>query len=262
MSETFRCDDKDMLVAYLYGEIDTDGRREVERHLRTCAACTRETEGLQSVRQDLASWLPPEPDLGFVIMQKPATVLRPSRWASIGALPAWAQVAAALLVFAAGAAIANVQVQYGNEGLSVRTGWMTPATVAPQPASAGLPTLATRDESWRPALTALEQRLRQEIAQSHSASSGAVQASRNESSVDADALMRRVQAMVNASEQRQREELGLRLAVAQRDMNNQRRSDMVRIQQSMGSLQRGTFKAEASQQEMMNLLRRVAQPIP
>ena len=74
--------------------------------------------------------------------------------------------------------------------------------------------------------------------------------------------MRRVQALVNASEQRQRDELGLRLAVAQRDWTNQRRSDIVRIEQRIGSLQRGTFKAEAGQQEMMNLLRRVAQPIP
>lgn len=262
MSETFRCDDKEMLVAYLYGEIDADGRREVERHLRTCAGCSRETEELQGVRQELASWLPPEPDLGFVIMQKPATVLRPSRWASLGTLPAWAQVAAAVLVFAAGAAIANVQVQYGTEGLSVRTGWMTPVVVVPQPASAGLPALAARDENWRPALTALEQSLRQEIAQSRAAATAPVHASRTESSVDADALMRRVQALVNASEQRQRDELGLRLAVAQRDWTNQRRSDIVRIEQRIGSLQRGTFKAEAGQQEMMNLLRRVAQPIP
>ena len=29
MSETFRCDDKDTLVAYLYGEIDAVGRRVV-----------------------------------------------------------------------------------------------------------------------------------------------------------------------------------------------------------------------------------------
>ena len=44
MTETIRCDDKDTLVAYLYGEIDADERREVERHLRTCAACAEETD--------------------------------------------------------------------------------------------------------------------------------------------------------------------------------------------------------------------------
>ena len=54
MSEIFGCDDKDTLVAYLYSELDADGRREVERHLRTCAACAHEVEGLRAVRQDLA----------------------------------------------------------------------------------------------------------------------------------------------------------------------------------------------------------------
>ena len=39
MTEVFRCEDKDTLVAYLYGEVDGDARREVERHLRTCAVC-------------------------------------------------------------------------------------------------------------------------------------------------------------------------------------------------------------------------------
>ena len=213
------------------------------------------------MRQELAAWQPPEPDLGFVIMQKPATVLRPSRWAALGSLPAWAQVAAAVLVFAAGAAIANVQVQYDNAGFSVRTGWMAPAAAAPQAESAGLAAAGGADERWRPALTALEQDLRREIAQSHT-TAAPVPVNRNETHAEAEALMRRVQAIVNDSEQRQRDELALRLAVAQRDWTNQRRSDIVRIEQRIGSLQRGTFKAEDGQQEMMNLLRRVAQPIP
>ena len=43
MNEVFRCEDKETLVAYLYGEVDADVRREVERHLRTCTACARES---------------------------------------------------------------------------------------------------------------------------------------------------------------------------------------------------------------------------
>jgi hypothetical protein len=39
-------------------------------------------------------------------------------------------------------------------------------------------------------------------------------------------------------------------------------ADMMRIQERIGSLQRGTFNTQASQQEMMKMLRRVAQPIP
>jgi Putative zinc-finger len=258
MSGTFRCDDKDMLVGYLYGEIDVDGRREVERHLRTCSACARETEALESVRQNLAAWLPPEPDLGFVISQKPANVLRSNRWAALGALPAWMQVAAAVLVMAAGAAIANLQVQYGIDGFTVRTGWMAPAQVGAPP-SAPTP---SPDESWRPALASLEQTLRGEMTQARE-SSVAATATRSENTVDGAALMRRVEALVNASEQRQRDELALRLTMAQRDWDIQRRGDMVRIQQSIGGLTGRAVRTEVGQQEMMNLLRRVSsQPIP
>jgi len=53
MSVTFRCDDKETLVAYLYGEIEIDAKREVDRHLRTCIACADEVAALQSVRRDL-----------------------------------------------------------------------------------------------------------------------------------------------------------------------------------------------------------------
>jgi anti-sigma factor RsiW len=258
MSETFRCDDKEMLVAYLYGEIDGDGRREVERHLRTCAACTRETEALQGVRQDLSTWIPPETDLGFVIAQKPAaTVLRPSRWSSPARLPAWVQVAAAVLVMAAGAAIANLQVHYGNDGLTVRTGWMTPAAVA-----ATAPAAPSQNDTWKPALTALERSLRQEIASARQ-DTVPVAAPRSADAVDANALMRRVQALVAESEQRQRDELALRLTMAQRDWDIQRRGDMVRIQQSIGGLTGRAVRTEAGQQQMMDLLRRVSsQPIP
>ena len=265
MSETFRCDDKEMFVAYLYGEIDIDGRREVERHLRTCSGCAREAETLQGVREELASWQPPEPDLGFMIMPKTATVLRPSRWARFGSMPAWAQAAAAVLVLGMGASIANLQVRYDAEGLTVRTGWMAPAGTGSSAAAPGvLQNVSSREESWRPELTALEDRLRRELAQPADARSAeplAVRAS--DTSIDAAALMRRVEALVNASEQRQRDEIGLRLTQAQRDWSIQRRADMDRIDQRVGSLQGRTIMNTAGQQEMMDLLRRVsARPIP
>jgi len=257
MSETFRCDDKEMLVAYLYGEIDLDGRREVERHLRTCSACGREIEALCGVRESLAAWVPPEADLGFVIAQKPATVLRPSRWATLGAVPGWMQAAAAILVIAAGAALANLQIQYNSDGLVVRTGWMTPApTGVPAAARTEAP-----DENWRPALATLEQTLRRDLAPVRE-STVTAPAARGDNTVDAAALMRKVEVLVAASESRQREEFALRLATAQRDFNTQRAADLVRIQERMGTLQRGTISTEANQREMMNLLRRVAQPIP
>jgi Putative zinc-finger len=266
MSETFHCEDKDTLVAYLYGEIDADLRREVERHARACAACAREIEDLQAVRHDLASWLPPEADLGFTITQKPATVLTPVRWASLRSMPAWAQVAAAMFVMAVGAAIANLQVRYGSDGVVLSTGWMQQASTTSSLADA-MPRAtagpASTDRSWQPALVALEQSLRAELAQmKQAAGPSAVPAHAREASDSA--ILRRVQGMLDASEERQRQEMALRLAQVDRDWNLRRQGDLLRINQNLGSLQGRTFATQANQQEVMNILRRVSagQPIP
>src|SRR6185295_7110012 len=45
MTTTFRCDDKERLVAYLYDEIGDTDRTAIERHLATCASCAGEIEG-------------------------------------------------------------------------------------------------------------------------------------------------------------------------------------------------------------------------
>ena len=42
-------------------------------------------------------------------------------------MPAWAQLAAASLVVGVAAGISGLDVQYGKDGLSVRTGWNRPA---------------------------------------------------------------------------------------------------------------------------------------
>jgi anti-sigma factor RsiW len=68
MSETFLCDDKEQLVAYLYGEIDGITRRRIDDHLRVCAGCAGEVEALSGVRRELAGWMPPEAALGFTIV--------------------------------------------------------------------------------------------------------------------------------------------------------------------------------------------------
>jgi hypothetical protein len=260
MSDTFCCDDKETLVAYLYGEIDPGAEREVEVHLRRCAACSAEVLALQSVRRDLDSWVPPMPDLGFTIVRQPAAqsapVLTSSRWSAVRTLPVWAQAAAAVLVLGIGAGLANVQVRYGSEGLLMTTGWMAPAAT---PATAPAPA----QEAWRPALTALEQTLRGEMAQmKHSAEPVAVSV-RGAEATDTAALMRRVQSMIDASDQRHRQETSLMLTQFTRDVDMQRRADLMRINQTFGVLQGRTYKTEAGQAEMMNVLRRVSgQPIP
>jgi hypothetical protein len=262
MSETFRCDDKETLVAYLYGEIEPSVRREVERHLRGCAACAREIEGLQAVRSDLESWQPPFADLGFSIVQKPATVLRSPRWTRVAA-SGWAQAAAAVLVLAAGAAIANVHVSYNADGLRVSTGWMSPAPsagvpgvdssapgTATVPVSAPAPT--TSEAEWRNALAALEESLRDELAQVKRA---AVAEPRATLSPDGAALLRRVEVLIGESEQRQRQELARRMTQFGRDVDMRRSAEIVRLQQDV-------WRTAASQQDLVNYFRRVSTQNP
>ncbi|HUE90130.1 MAG TPA: zf-HC2 domain-containing protein [Vicinamibacterales bacterium] len=265
MSEVFRCEDKDTLVAYLYGEVDSEIRREVERHLRTCAACARETEGLQEARQDLQLWMPPEPQLGFSIVQNappgaPAPVLTSPRWGALHRLPAWAQVAAAALFVAAAAALANVQVRSAADGFVVTTGWMQHAE--PVAATAGS---QTSNEEWRRELVALEQTLRSEIASQQEAIRTAVAMPQEAGgTVETAAVFRRVQAMIAASEERQQQAMARRFIQAERTWNMRWTNDRQTMSRQLGNLQGRTLAVQAGQQEMMNhiKLQRVSAPQP
>jgi hypothetical protein len=267
MSEVFRCEDKETLVAYLYGEVDADVRREVERHLRTCAACTREADGLQQVREDLQLWMPPEPELGFSVVQNraPAPVLTSSRWSALHGLPAWAQVAAAALFVAAAAAIANVQVRSTSDGVVVTTGWMQQGDPAAVATAATPAAAASKSEEWRRELVALEQTLRGEIARQQAAIKNAT-APAAQSPDDAGAVvLRQVQSMIEASEERQRQEMALRFAQAERTWNVRWSSDRATLNRQLGSLQGRTLAMQAGQQELMNSyirLQRVSAPQP
>ncbi len=75
-------------------------------------------------------------------------------------------------------------------------------------------------------------------------------------------MLRRMQAMVRDSEQRQRRELALRLTQAMKDMEYQRRADLVRIDQNLGQIEGTTGAAVAQQRELWNYLVRVAQQRP
>src|SRR5262245_34147902 len=91
------------LVAYLYDDIAPGERDAFSAHLKTCARCRAELDELTGVRAQLAKWAPPEPafSAGLASHQPPATSDR-SWWRDI---PAWAQVAAALLFLGVSAGI-------------------------------------------------------------------------------------------------------------------------------------------------------------
>jgi anti-sigma factor RsiW len=256
MSDTFLCDDKDSLTAYLYDEIDPIVRRRVEEHLRICAACTAEVTALSSVRVELASWSAPETELDFQFVRKPAEVLRPAAWWS--GVPLWAQAAAAIFVLAVSAAVANVQVRSGPDGMTVSTGWMSPASAAP--AAAVPETAANRgvDETWKPALAKLEADLRDEMRSSRDTTGNVVRASAR--TAPDDATLKTIELMIEASEARQNREMALRLTQFNRDVNVQRQADLVKIDQVIGQYAASSGVEMARQRQTLNYLTRVSNP--
>jgi len=255
MSLKFTCDDKATLVAYLYNEIDDADRRRVEEHLRECAACESEVGALAGVRTELTQWAAPTAELGFTIVRsgagpQAAAVPPPVQWWNT--VPVWAQAVAAILVLAVSAAIANVQVKSGPDGLVVTTGWMAPAA-APANAAPATSTDAG-NEQWRTALIALETQLREEIRANQP--TGVVRAaSRSEGD---DATVNRVRALLEASETRQQRELALRVTQLARDMDIQRRADLLRVEQAIGH----TGVEMAKQRQTLNYMIRASTTTP
>jgi len=105
MSETFECGDTGALVAYLYEEGEPEIREVIAGHLTRCAACSSEIDGLRLTRQSLQAWVPPMPEL---TLQMPVpTPARMPWWRA--PLPAWAQAAAAVLIFGVGLSVGLVR---------------------------------------------------------------------------------------------------------------------------------------------------------
>ena len=132
MTTRFTCDDTESLVAFVYDEVDADLGAAISAHVATCDACRAEVAALGGVRRALGQWAPPAPPLRFSLVAdvQPA-VAAPSRGARWQTVPLWAQLAAATLVLAVSAAVANVQVRRDVSGWSVSTGWLSHAAGAP-----------------------------------------------------------------------------------------------------------------------------------
>lgn len=217
------CDSKELLVGFLYDEIDPVSKRSFERHLLTCADCRDELAELGATREQIALWAPPDADLGFRIVRGAAEPApsRP-RWFSFS--PAWGLAAAAIVMLATGAAIANLDVRYGSDGLVVRTGWThgadTQAAVTPV--------------DWKAQAQELDRRLR-DLEQASAAQSNVQNASASNES-DAE-LLQRVREIVGQSETRQQRAVAARLTELMREYDAQRRLDLATINQGMTRLQ-------------------------
>ena len=115
--DIFTCGNREALVAYLYDECDAENRVRMAAHLSQCGDCSDELASLLTTRRLLTAWTPPEVDLGFRLPEGEGaggagrgslrgSGGRPQWWRQ--PLPAWAQLAAAVAIFAAGLAAGSL----------------------------------------------------------------------------------------------------------------------------------------------------------
>ena len=262
----FDGDRDEILVAYVYDEIEPAQRAAFDAHLTACAPCRREVTELRGVRAQLESWAPPEPAHVFAGDSASRAGARASVWTRLGDVPAWAQVAAALLFLGAAAGLANLDVRHDREGWSVRTGWLkAPAEVAAVAPGGAQDSSPARSAPWRADLAALERQLRTEFRTAAASSGGAVQTASERSApatpatVNDAELLRRVRALVDERDRKQQRELALRVAEVIRDVNAQRQADLGKIDRSLGLIQNNTGVEVMKQRELLNYLVRVSQ---
>ena len=256
------------IVAYLYADSDAGDGSPAERarfaaHLPMCARCGAEVAALRGVRAQLAHWSPPD----FVSSNVQSAFGNLQWWQRI---PVWAQVAAAMLCLGVSAGIANLDVRYDQNGLSVKTGWSArsgaPGASGGSGRSGGSDVaqgFSPASAPWKADLTALESQLQHEIRATRTSPAPApsVRTVAASSSSDAE-VARRVRALVEESEKRQQRELALRIAELLRDVNAQRQADLVKINRTLGVVQNNVgieVMKNRQQINQMDLLYRASQ---
>jgi hypothetical protein len=251
------CDSKELLVSFLYEELDGAARQSFETHLTSCVECRNELAGLRATRVHLSAWSPPAPDFEFRIVRTPVTAVDPVPAPRFRFVPAWGLAAAAVLVLAAGAALAHIEVRYGSDGVVFRTGWDRAGAVPVVAETATAPEAGVMPVEWRQQADALERRLLQVETSMLRPDGAPIQAAGARVS-DAEVLSR-VRAMLGESESRQQRELVMRIRQVLQDVSAQRRTDMATIQQGFGQIQGVTGMEAAQHRDIMNMLKLVSQ---
>jgi hypothetical protein len=192
---------------------------------------------LTATRRTLAAWTPPELALGFRITRedqpRPAKILEPNIAWWRAPLPAWAQAAAALVIFGAGLSVGALRNTAPERATATRT---TPAVaVTAAPAAPGV----SRDD-----LAQLEQRIKAELTQLRSSSTTATPVVARGSD---DALIAQVKTLIEQSEENQRREFTVRMVDLAGNIETQRRVDLASVRQQIG-LQQGAIGTELRQQ--------------
>jgi hypothetical protein len=247
---------EEVLVSYLYDDIDPAERDEFAAHLAACAVCRSELQALTHIRAGLAGWMAPDvaDGVGGAAPRSTLKLVAPQRvrgW-RVADLPVWAQAAAAMLVVAASLGLANLDVSYSRDGLHITTGWMRHASASSTTATVtAVPPVSS---PWRPDLSALERQLRQDLGPRPAPVAVPVPPPNDE------AVMKRVRSLIEESERRQQRELALRVAEVARDVQVQRQADLVRIDRTLGLMQNRTgVEVMRTQQQLNTLAQRVSE---
>lgn len=274
MTDLQTCPSNEALITALYGEAAAEELRRIDAHLAVCAACRDEWDGLRGVRSVLREWEAPDVALNFRVIADADVPVAPAQ-APRSPLSIYATAglaAAAVLVLGLAAGLANLNVRIDGSGVTFTTGsggtTSASATTPPGgtqvvPASA-TPATASAQAPWKSELVALEQRLRNEMAARGAADPAAVSASTTSTrgSMPQQAVLETVRSMIDEAETRQQRAMAIRFNELMRDVDAQRRTDLVSIQNGMGVLEGRTAAEAARSQELMNYLVRVSQQQP
>jgi hypothetical protein len=199
----------------------------------------------------LQQWTVPDTDLGFEMVRRAIPVARPAKARWWGLSPAWGLAAAAMLVGAVSAAIAQVEVTVGSGGVTVRTGWASAPVQTAQAAPSGeLERISAR-------LADLEQELSgrpapQVVAASTTSAPAQVPGVMSEAQ-----LVQMLRKMIEASEERQQGVLARQILQINRDLASLQRSDVDRLGRVTEQLQRTTLETYQRQRALEEHVMRV-----
>jgi len=231
---------EETLVSYAYDELDAFEKKAFALHLASCDLCRGEATGLVELRDQLATWTPPELVGSTIKPHQSATASR--RWTD---LPAWMQVAAAVLVLGVSAGAANLRIEVGSHGMSVRTGWMeTAVKTATGTAPVTQADLASVRQEFRGALESVGRQAPVLVAPTHTPD---------------DEVVRHAKVLIAESEKRQQSELALRLADMRQDIYIQRQADLTKVQQQLSYIDRSAYVA--NQRTLNSLNTRLSQTV-
>jgi len=269
MIDVTRCPDPDTLLILLYGEEGTPAERAaLQGHVDRCPQCAELLTSLDSTRGALGAWHAPRLPLGYAFVRQERSAFR-------SVLVGGGLAAAAALVLAVAASVAQLDVTFDANGFRMTTGTARAvaatavAQAAPPPSSSTAPgnwvgTASAGEPPWRQDMDLLAAQIRADLARLAQESPGTasstplrvampLQDAPARTMTDA-ALLARVQDLIDKSEIRQQSNLALRVTELGRQFELQRQGDIVQVEQALQRLE----------QQRSDLLRRVVaqQPRP